>query len=658
MSERRSAKLNLDELSGRILPGSAVPPISPRSFLASSIQAAQLAQPKPTPAPTPTPPPAATPAPVPTGTGLGRRHYSHIRVAMLAYSGNPVGPVERRLLRESVDLVIPSVNLLQQFDKQAPATPQMIYTNVSNIYLTLHTDWLNYADNRGLDREGAYYHVNKAMPFSGDSGSSRPVNWFWSIQRGSDSSGWRDFTPVTRSSDTTVAFAPAGQSVMLGYPERFREINISVRTAPGTKWSAQLEYSTGRDRDGRPTAWKPLATVSDTTGGARRSGTVTFNPPNDWRTASVDKSEYLYFVRYRTTTVGTPPVMSSLLGRDYVAARGTNRGTIPAFDASADRDRDGYLNDSEYQRRKPGMDARFRYESRLFYPAYGQMRFATNPADRGFRNWSVDYARRFLAQHPRADGLFLDNSFGRLQVDTSKLIESTANYAEDYGTLAGAIDVGIGSKYVLANTAGAGASAAPLIRSGVSYVEEFALRPMRHHWQQFEDMAQMVAERYRLMGPDGMAILDTHPVGGSPTDPRTQIASLAYYYLLADPKRTYVMFNGGYEPSSTWSRHWTEAVKFDVGKPKEEWSEFARGTDPGNPSVGYRVYGREYDRALVLYKPLAYQRGRVGTTADSSATRHQLNGNYRELRADGTLGPVITSIRMRNGEGAILVKAQ
>ena len=58
---------------------------------------------------------------------------------------------------------------------------------------------------------------------------------------------------------------------------------------------------------------------------------------------------------------------------------------------------------------QPGMDARFAYESRLFYPAYGQMRFATNPANGGFRNWAVDYARRFLTAHPGADGLFLDN---------------------------------------------------------------------------------------------------------------------------------------------------------------------------------------------------------------------------------------------------------
>jgi hypothetical protein len=60
----------------------------------------------------------------------------------------------------------------------------------------------------------------------------------------------------------------------------------------------------------------------------------------------------------------------------------------------------------------------------------------------------------------------------------------------------------------------------------------------------------------------------------------------------------------------------------------------------------------------VLYKPLSYKLGAgTGTTADATATTHRLNGTYRPLRADGTLGPPVTSVTLRNGEGAILVKA-
>jgi hypothetical protein len=98
-------------------------------------------------------------------------------------------------------------------------------------------------------------------------------------------------------------------------------------------------------------------------------------------------------------------------------------------------------------------------------------------------------------------------------------------------------------------------------------------------------------------------------------------------------------------------------VKFDVGKPRGTWSVFAQGKDPERTYLDYKVYQRGYDRALVLYKPLSYLNGRTGTTSDATATVHRLNGNFRELRADGTLGPVVNYVRLRNGEGAILVRA-
>ena len=72
----------------------------------------------------------------------------------------------------------------------------------------------------------------------------------------------------------------------------------------------------------------------------------------------------------------------------------------------------------------------------------------------------------------------------------------------------------------------------------------------------------------------------------------------------------------------------------------------------------YRIYQRAYDHALVLYKPLSYARGSKTTASsgDETATKHELPEAYRPLSADGTLGQPITTISLRNGEGAILVK--
>ena len=96
---------------------------------------------------------------------------------------------------------------------------------------------------------------------------------------------------------------------------------------------------------------------------------------------------------------------------------------------------------------------------------------------------------------------------------------------------------------------------------------------------------------------------------------------------------------------------------YDVGAPTAAWGTYAAGADPADAALTYKVCGWEYENALVLYKPLSYTRGRTGTTADATATTHQLNGSYRKVNADGTLGPVVTQVTLRNGEGAVLVKA-
>jgi hypothetical protein len=210
----------------------------------------------------------------------------------------------------------------------------------------------------------------------------------------------------------------------------------------------------------------------------------------------------------------------------------------------------------------------------------------------------------------------------------------------------------------LANTSGGGINADGVVSQNIGSFEEFAIRPLAHNWQQFEDLAAMVAHRESLHVPPPYEVLDSLPTNGSPTDARTQIATLAYYYLLADPRTTFLDFFGGYAPSSSWSQHWSAAAAYDVGQPTSNWSLFASGADPSNRSLTYRVYQRNYTNSLVLYRPLAHVQGRssTGSLSMASAVTFRLDGTYRPLRADGTLGSAVTSVRLRNGEGAILIK--
>src|SRR5262249_11542254 len=202
--------------------------------------------------------------------------------------------------------------------------------------------------------------------------------------------------------------------------------------------------------------------------------------------------------------------------------------------------------------RRPGFDARFEYESRQFYPNYGQMRFVANPGAPAFAAWAADYHRRLLAANPVADGVFMDNSSGRPPTGAAVLVESTDPDPPEFAAVFGAVNRAIAPKWVLANTTGGGVWADGVARQVPATIEEFAVRPLTHTWAQFRDLADKVARGLSASFPPGYLILDTLSSGGSSTDPRTRLAALAYYYLLPGRHPTLLMTCGGGETASPW----------------------------------------------------------------------------------------------------------
>ena len=67
----------------------------------------------------------------------------------------------------------------------------------------------------------------------------------------------------------------------------------------------------------------------------------------------------------------------------------------------------------------------------------------------------------------------------------------------------------------------------------------------------------------------------------------------------------------------------------------------------------YKILGRDYEKALVLAKF-----GNVGgfDNIGINPTTHSLNGSYRRLLEDNSLGPIINEITLGFGEGAILIR--
>ena len=605
----------------------------------------------------------ANAAPTPLVRPAIPRKLPNIRIAQLAYDGNPLGDFEKARLKDSVDLVIPNPKYLAAIDAVSPSTPQAIYSNVSNLYQGLLTNWLGYADANKADREAAFYHVSKATPFSGSSPSSQPVTWFWAASRGpaDGSSPITDLTSAARGGQpTAVEFGGAGSALTVGYPEKFAELNVDLARPAAAGWRGVVEYATGVDGYGRANSWKPLTLSADGTAGFTKSGRVSFTPPADWVTARVGEGDKLYSLRVRATTgsAADAPSARTLLGRDYVNAGGKDAGTIPAFDAVADKNGDGYLSDAEYAARAAGKDARFAYESRLLYPYYGQMRFVTNPSSSAVRNWAVAYHQQQLALNPLADGVFLDNSGGKAPLNGASIDEPSAGYADDYGALVAAVTRKLGGKIVLTNTSGGGDAANAVAAASTGVLEEFVLRPTEATWSSFTDVAALVKSRLAADTPSPYVILDSHPGSFPVGTDRVKMGTLAYYYLLADPDKTMLMLYGGFSPAAPWSQTWITAVSTDVGNARGAFTTLAAGKDPQNAALDYKVYARSFDNALVLYKPRSYMLGQgTGTADDATGTTQNLGGRYRVLHADGTLGPVVTSVTLRNGEGAVLMKA-
>ena len=69
-----------------------------------------------------------------------------------------------------------------------------------------------------------------------------------------------------------------------------------------------------------------------------------------------------------------------------------------------------------------------------------------------------------------------------------------------------AIAQALAPRWVLANTAGGGVRADPVIRQNPAYFEEFLLRPLAHHYVMFEDVAAEFQRRAHL---DTIGVLPT-----------------------------------------------------------------------------------------------------------------------------------------------------
>ncbi|MFH1366788.1 MAG: hypothetical protein ABIH38_02220 [Patescibacteria group bacterium] len=167
-----------------------------------------------------------------------------------------------------------------------------------------------------------------------------------------------------------------------------------------------------------------------------------------------------------------------------------------------------------------------------------------------------------------------------------------------------------------------------------------------------EKVEQEISIAYRL-GNAGKLVAMQHDTRDFYDLNRGKIAGLAVYYMAMTDNvyfYTYVPPGPAYDPYSSWF----EAIAYDIGEPAGEYYVFAQGLDPSNLTGTYKVLARNFTKGLVLVKPRP--NWSVTNYLSQSQTTHNLGGTYRSLNVDGTLGDPITSITLRNWEGAILLE--
>jgi hypothetical protein len=147
-------------------------------------------------------------------------------------------------------------------------------------------------------------------------------------------------------------------------------------------------------------------------------------------------------------------------------------------------------------------------------------------------------------------------------------------------------------------------------------------------------------------------------------DDRAKMTILAGYYIVQNANTVMLVTNNGASPANEM---WADAWAYDIGTASGNAYEFAIGTDGWTGcdlgSTPWIVLGRQYSNALVLWRGVPHTWW--GTTcgnyppSDTSMTTKtiSLGGTYRPLNADGTLGSPITTIDLKNWEGAVLIKS-
>jgi len=221
-----------------------------------------------------------------------------------------------------------------------------------------------------------------------------------------------------------------GSTLYVGNSFKFKEANLTF-TSPGISWQGQWEYWNG-------SSWVALNITTDTTKNTSgfsmsQNGKVEFwQPPVDWKLGVVNSLAPSYWVRLRTTNIGTRyPTVETIKNQKFYSTvdyNGTTYLVFPGWDPSKDTNGDGVRDSAPDDiTNTNGSSALFKAWSRPVTAMYGPnqsggwggyLSFTTNNNNIAFQHFVVDDDFSNLNIPPPGntrtpDGLYYDGIDGR-----------------------------------------------------------------------------------------------------------------------------------------------------------------------------------------------------------------------------------------------------
>jgi hypothetical protein len=300
---------------------------------------------------------------------------------------------------------------------------------------------------------------------------------------------------------------------------------------------------------------------------------------------------------------------------------------------------------------------------RLSVHIWSSERWIVNPGDAGLREYN---RARLSAIASDVDGLFIDeHSSGDMadRLASRPLLEypDWSSYQRDIVQLLRDVRAAVGGgKRLLLNTYNYTTpwDVEMTVVAGGAHAEAFnnpVFPEMERRWRHVD--ALLAAGASMNMPPQDGSMPASYSAGGFETPAaRRRIWELASYYLVAPTQPGLLFFNSiGDQFDRPFADNWLGAVEANIGAPVDARHVFADGVD--GTGRRYRVWAREYERALVLVRPVI--EWGANTFGDETAVDIALPTSepFRPLDADGRLAPAVGAIQLRAGEAAILIKA-